>query len=78
MCTDTDIARIIAAKILLTKPDDREDLLREIPPARLARVLTILPGVMASYFDQVTAADKNKRLQFEGILRTFLQATRDD
>lgn len=73
---DLDIARIVAAKILLAKPADREEIMRtEIPPARFARVLALLPTVMAEYVDSFTAQNQRFRLSVEGVLRTFLRAT---
>lgn len=73
---DMDIARRVAALVLLARPGDRDEVLQsEIPPARLARVLTLMPGVMAEYVDAVTARDKRHRLAVEGVLRTFLRAS---
>ncbi len=75
---DTDVARRVSALILLAAPDDRDEVLRsQVPPAQFARVLTLIPGVMAQYMDAVTARDKRVRLGLEGVLRTFLRETRE-
>lgn len=74
---DVDIARRVAALVLLADPADREAVMQEeIPFNRFARVLALMPGVMASYVDAITARDRRHRLAVEGVLRTFLRETK--
>lgn len=75
--TDEDIARIVAVKVLLAKPDERETIMQtEIPFDRFARIITLVPGVMADIVDTITSRNKSARLGIEGVLRTFLRTTR--
>lgn len=74
---DLDIARRVAAKVLLAEPADREAAMQtEIPFDRFARVLALMPGVMAEYVDAITARDRRHKLAVQGVLRTFLQETK--
>ncbi|WP_341957492.1 hypothetical protein [Microbacterium sp. LWH13-1.2] len=71
--SDEDLALQVAAKMLLAKPGQREDVMRaEIPLDRFARVLPLLPVMMARFFDGFTE-NKQLRLGMQGILRTYLQ-----
>ncbi|MGV2901320.1 hypothetical protein ACNPM4_06540 [Microbacterium sp. AGC62] len=74
---DLDVARRVAALVLLAEPAERDDVMQtEIPLDRFARVLALMPGVLASYVDSITARDRRHRLAVEGVLRTFLQETK--
>lgn len=74
---DLDLARRVSAMVILAEPSERESVLqREIPLERFARVLALLPGVMAATVDSIVARDKRHRLAVQGVLRTFLQETK--
>lgn len=73
--SDEDTARIVAVKLLLAKPEDREEVLRtEIPLMRLGMVLPLVTIEMAGLVDRITARSGKHRLQLEGVLRTYLRA----
>jgi len=73
---DLDLARRVSAMVILAEPSERELVLqREIPLDRFARVLALLPGVMAATVDSIVA-NKRHRLAVHGVLRTFLQVTK--
>ena len=75
---DAELAAVVAVKVLLARPENRDEVLRaEIPFDRFARVMPLIPGVMAEIFDALTAREKRVRLGMQGIMRTFLQKVRD-
>lgn len=75
---DRELAAVVAVKMILARPEDRDEVIRvEVPFDRFARVMPLVPGVMAEVFDALTARDKRARLGMQGIMRTFLQKVRD-
>ncbi|MGM1017996.1 MAG: hypothetical protein ACQEW8_10710 [Actinomycetota bacterium] len=71
---DVDLARVVAAKILLASPNERQTVARsEIPAERYEAVAELIPSEIAKFVDAVFSRDKRHALQFRAIVRTFLR-----
>lgn len=70
---DETLARIVAVKMLLAAPTERDTILQtEIPFNRFHKVMPLIAGVMAGIMDDLLAHQKGFRGSVHSVLNKYL------